>query len=229
VTSTYSDPGEPGKNLELSELARYASSAWNIFGLLRPYWGNLVLLGLATVFLSFLSGTTQIALTPLLEIVLGNSSTVVDYAPTFDLNQIGLSILKMVAHLTGQTDHWTLLLITTSIYLVLALIGQAAVFGTRVWAVRVRLNIARDLEHQLFGHILRLPLLFLERHQTGWLQPRMASDVNSSMKSFNTLIIPSLDLGQFSYLFEVVALDYMIPDTVDNPFFSCRSTILCRR
>ena len=201
MTVAHDDAGETGKNLELSELERYASGAWDVFGLLRPYLGNLVLLALAAVFLSFLSGTTQVALTPMLEIVLGSDSAAIDSAPTFDLNEIGLSILAAVVRLTGQTDRWTLLLIITSIYLVLALVGQAAAFGTRVWAVRVRLNIARDLEHRLFGHILRLPLSFLNRHQAGWLQSRMITDVNQSLESINTLIIDGLSSSLLSLFY----------------------------
>jgi ABC-type multidrug transport system fused ATPase/permease subunit len=201
VTAARSAADEAGKNLEMSELAGYSSQAWDVLRMLRPYLGNLVLLALAAVFLSFLSGTTQIALTPLLEIVLGDNSPVTSTAPTFDLNQIGLSILSAVAHLTGETNRWRLLLIITGVYLILALVGQAAAFGTRVWAVRVRLNIARDLEHRLFGHILRLPLSFLNRHQTGWLQSRMITDVNASLESINTLIIDGLSSSLLSLFY----------------------------
>jgi subfamily B ATP-binding cassette protein MsbA len=202
MTAARSPAAESGKNLELAELASYSSSTRDILDLLRPYLGKLVLLALAAVFLSFLTGTTQVALTPLLEIVLGSGAPVVDASlTTFDLNELGRSILAIVARLTGVTDRWPLLLITSSIYLVLALVGQAAAFGTRIWALRIRLNIARDLEHRLFGHILRLPLSFLNRHQTGWLQSRMISDVNASLKSINTLVIDGLSSSLLSLFY----------------------------
>ncbi len=189
-----------------SNLAAASLGPRQIFSLLRPYVGRLTLLALAAVGLSFLTGITQVALTPLLEIVLDNTPTTEITSFTFDLNQLGLSILGMVGQLTGLTERWPLLLATTGFYFVLAVIGQVAGFGTRYWAMTVRLKISRDLEYKLFGHILRLPLSFLKNHQAGWLQSRMTADVHAAMELINQLIIDGLSSVLLVVFYIVVLL-----------------------
>ncbi len=183
-----------------------------ILGLLRPYLGWLALLALASVGLSFLTGITQIGLAPMLEIVQGGTIPEATPGFTFDLNELGLSLLNLVAQVTGLTDPWQLLLVLSITYLALALIGQAASFGARYWAMQVRLKIARDLEHKLFGHILRLPLSFLNRHQAGWLQSRITADVQAAMETINRLVIDGLSssLLVVFYLFLLLRTDLLL-------------------
>ena len=59
--------------------------------LLKPYLGNLIALALATVALSITKGTSQVLLTPLLQLVLGNQSQISGPSTTFsfDLKTIG--------------------------------------------------------------------------------------------------------------------------------------------
>jgi ABC-type multidrug transport system fused ATPase/permease subunit len=165
--------------------------------LLKPYGGAILTLALASVGLSLLNGVTQVALTPLLEIVLRGSeaaSSAAQVTPgfTFDLNQLGLSVLNLAAQATGFTDPWRLLLVSSGLYVVLAVAGQAAAFATRYWATGMRLRVSRDLEYKLFGHILRLPLSFLHRHPIGWLQSRMSGDVLNATGMINDLVIDGL-------------------------------------
>ncbi len=184
-------------NLAPTTGADSSTSTRYLITLLKPYTGAMLILALASVVLSLLNGVTQVALTPLLEIVLrGGEATVsaAQVAPgfTFDLNQLGLSVLNLAAQATGFTDPWRLLLVSSGVYVVLAVLGQAAGFATRYWATSMRLRVSRDLEYRLFGHILRLPLSFLHRHPTGWLQSRMSGDVLNATGMINELIIDGL-------------------------------------
>lgn len=197
-------------------LAESERGTWPIFKLLRPYLGHLVLLALVSIGLSFLTGATRVALTPLLEIVLNSSASelVVDNASdaqplTFDLNHLGLWLLNLTARATGWADPWHLLLVTSGIYLALTLIGVVASFGTRYFAEVIRFQVARDLGHKLFNHILRLPLSFLNRHQTGWLQSRMTTDPRYAVNTLNGLIIDGLSNSLLSvfYAFLLVRTD----------------------
>ena len=72
-------------------------SFWQLARLLRPYVGRLVLLALAAVGLSFLTGVTQVALTPLLEIVLGSDAVVSDHTWGWELGAgVGLRLSEHV-------------------------------------------------------------------------------------------------------------------------------------
>ncbi len=207
-TDTHQPTRRTGRAIPESSL-----SAWQVLSLLRPYLLSLALLSLAAVGLSFLSGITQIALTPLLEIVLGGTGEAVAVSEatsfTFNLANLGTSLLNFVSRATGLTDRWHLLLVISGVYLALALVGQAASFGARYWGLRVRHNIMRDLRHRLFGHILRLPLSFLDRYQAGWLLSRMVNDIRYAMRLVNELIIDGLSniLLSLFYVFLLVRTD----------------------
>jgi SAM-dependent methyltransferase len=87
----------------------------------------------------------------------------------------------------------------------------------------------------LLEQVLEAAGRFVDRHDLAVYQGLFAGLSGSTQErllclaTHNDQITPSLDLGQFNHPFEVVALDYMTSDTVDNPFFSCRATILCRK
>lgn len=179
--------------------------------LLKPYTIPLGSLVLIAVVLSFLNGLTQVALTPLLNIVLGQetgapasaegsaSSGMLD----FDLNNLGAEVLVRLSDWTGLTDRWHLLVVATLVFLALNLIGQGTAYGARYWMTSVRFRITADLEHHLFDHILRLPLTFLDRFQAGWLFSRMDNDVRIGSSLMADLIIDGLSnlLVSFFYAF----------------------------
>jgi SAM-dependent methyltransferase len=76
---------------------------------------------------------------------------------------------------------------------------------------------------------------FIGRHNLAAYQPllaRLSGPPRAGLRCLAThdgQITPSLDLNRLSRLFEVAALDYMTSDAVDNPFFTCRTTILCHK
>lgn len=171
------------------------SSIRKLLRVVKPYTFQIILVVLAAVFLSFLTGITQLALTPLLNLVLGTNITQAASTPptfSFDLNKIGPAILSMISSATGLTDRWQLLAVTSIAYLALILIGQAAGFGARVWITRLRFSMVADVEHLVFSHILRLPLSFLRKYQAGWLFSRMDLDVRSAGSTLSEVVIDGL-------------------------------------
>jgi ATP-binding cassette subfamily B protein len=198
--------------------AETSRTTWEVLGLLRPYAVQLILLGVAAVGLSFLSGITQVALTPLIEIVLNTTGDSIATQPagaqafTFDLSQLGTSILTLISRSTGLTDRWHLLLVISGTYLALALVGQAASFAARYWALLVQYRITRDLQHQLFGHILRLPTRLINLYQSGWLASRVSYDVRIVTNLLNELIIDGLSntLLSLFYVYVLVRTDFRL-------------------
>ncbi len=182
---------------------------WELF---QPYVGRFVLLAGIAVALSFLTSITQVALTPLLEIVLHGSGVVTDslgpdaQSFSFDLNQMGLSILNLAARTTGFTEPWSLLLVTSGTYLVLALVGQLASFYTRYLADRLRARITVGFSHKIYSHILHLPLSFLDKHQAGWLQSRLINDGRRVADMLNELVIDGLSNTLLSVFYVILLL-----------------------
>jgi len=165
-----------------------------ILALFRPYLGILLALAVVSMLLSLLNGATQIALAPLLEIVLGHTSDAASgpvVAPqfTWNLNELGTNILVAIQQATGFKDPWHLLLVSSGVFLLLTILGQAGSFLAGYWSTSVQLRISRELEYSLFGHAVRLPLGFLQKQSVGWLHARMVSNVNVSMAMISDLII----------------------------------------
>src|SRR5690349_10505264 len=113
--------------------------------IVKPYTFQIVMVVLTAVFLSFLTGITQLSLTPLLYIVLGNDvpqagTNTAQGLLSFNLDKIGPALLGMTSKATGLTDRWQLLAVTSLVYLGLILFGQAIAFGARVWIARLRFS-----------------------------------------------------------------------------------------
>lgn len=191
-----------------------------VLWLLKPYMKRLVLLSLVAVGLSFLGGITQVTLTPLLEIIIGRSGeaalTPADTSQpfSFDLNELGLSILGLASRLTGTTDIWKLLLVISAVYLSLALFGQFAAFMARYWGLKIYMYITRDLGYRLFGHTLRLPLSFINRYPSGWFQSRIFDDVRVALLMLNEMIIDGLSNSLLSVFYAYLLIQTNVRLTI---------------
>ncbi|MCC6905960.1 MAG: hypothetical protein IT326_08970 [Anaerolineae bacterium] len=174
-----SAPSEPRlTGITLSRLT--AHQLWQVLQLFRPYLPRLVMLAAATGLVTALNGASQVALTPLLEIVL-NTQRAVSASASFtgDLNDMGLSLLTFMRSISGSSDPWVLLVITSVTYLVLIVTQQGGSLLTQLLATRLRVRINNGLVNKLFTHILYLPLSFIKAHPVGWVQSRMTMDVDA--------------------------------------------------
>ncbi len=126
------------------------SGAWgHIFASLRPYTAHVTV--------SVLLSAVSVVLTLLIPIKIGN---VIDFI-------IG----------KGQVDFDAMMPILYEILI------MAAVTGLSTWIAgtlnnRVAYGIVRDLRLEVFGHIQKLPLSYLDRHPTGELVSRMIADAD---------------------------------------------------
>jgi ATP-binding cassette, subfamily B, bacterial MsbA len=174
-----------------------------ILDAVKPYTLQFaILIGIA-VMLSFLTGITQLSLTPLLNIVMNETESP---GTSGGLNDIGAIILNALTGITGFTDRWQLFVASTILYLTLALLGQAISFGARAWMIRLRFEIAAELERRLFEHILRLPLSFLHKYPAGWLFSRMDLDVRSATSLLADVILDGLSSLLVSLFYAVLLI-----------------------
>lgn len=186
-----------------------------ILASVKPYTFKLLILVGVAVLLSFLTGLTQLALTPMLTLVLDPTGAQSAGASSeLDLNSVGPTILGFFSDWTGLTDPWQLLAVSSLAYLALALMVQVLSFGSKAWMTRIRMTIAADLEHKLFGHILQLPLSFIHKYPAGWLFSRVDHDVRMATVMFADLVIDGLSSLLVSLFYVIVLMRTSLSLTV---------------
>jgi len=164
-------------------------------GLFRPHVGRFAVIGAIAIVLSGLTSAAEMSMAPILEIVLRGPGAIEEMLAaeaqpfTFDLNRMGLVILRAVGQATGFTRLWDILVVTSLGFLALSLISEAALFGIRYLAERLRARVTVDFSHRIYKHILHLPLSFLHKHQAGWLQSRLINDGRGVAMTLNQLLI----------------------------------------
>ncbi|NDJ52976.1 MAG: ABC transporter ATP-binding protein, partial [Chloroflexi bacterium] len=203
-TSTLSE--QPELNIDHA-----AVNVRQIVRLFQPYYGRLLLLSFVAFVMSFLTVMTTVAITPLASIVLSGVDATTDLPPlsdlpSFNLEEIPSYLLSVWANFTGLTDPWDLLLLTSLVYLVLALFVQAANFLSHYGAEVLRHVMIRDMEHEVFSHIMHLPLSFLNKYPAGWLHSRIREDLNAAMTHLTKLIIDGFSSSLVSIIYVVLLI-----------------------
>jgi ATP-binding cassette subfamily B protein len=70
----------------------------------------------------------------------------------------------------------------------LALVSTANGLASRYFSARIGEGLIYDLRTQVFGHVLRQPVAFFTRAQTGALVSRLNSDVNGAQQAFTSTL-----------------------------------------
>lgn len=165
-----------------------------IIRLYRPYFRELLLLGAAAALVGLLTGSSQVTLTPLLDLVLSGGEISLDLegpldTPSLDLNEIGSYLLNVAARVTGLTNPFPLMIFTSVFYLVIAISVQALAFGLRVWEANLHYYTLRDISSSLFRHVLHMPLSYINTHQSGWIRERIHQDIQIATRDLLKLLI----------------------------------------
>ncbi|MEO6789616.1 MAG: ABC transporter ATP-binding protein [Ornithinibacter sp.] len=87
----------------------------------------------------------------------------------------------------------------------LALVGGALTLVQRWFSARIGEGLIYDLRTEVFGHVLRQPIAFFTRAQTGALVTRLGSDVIGAQQAF-TSVLSSVVSNAVSLVLIVVAM-----------------------
>src|SRR5690349_16700261 len=94
-----------------------------------------------------------------------------------------LLLRRIVDHGIGRGD--TRLVVGLSLVVALvALLQTAEGLAARYFSARIGEGLIYDLRTQVFGHVLRQPIAFFTRAQTGALVSRLNSDVRGAQQAF---------------------------------------------
>jgi len=185
-----------------------------VWRLYKPYWKQLLVIMVGALFTSALTGTSQVTLTPLLDVVLSGGKVTLNLEgplppPTLDLNEIGSFLLSIIARVTGLTDAFQLLLVTSVFYLVLAVAVRFGGFALGYYQSLTTQLVSRDTSTKLFGHVIRLPMSYINKHPSGWLQSRIFNDVRSATSDLLNMTSNGLSTSFVSifYAFLLISTD----------------------
>lgn len=185
-----------------------------VIRLYKPHGKKLLLLGIGATITGFLTGSSQVTLTPLVDVVLNGGEITLDLegpltTPSLNLNEIGAYLLNIFARITGLTDPFQLIVFTCILYLLIAVIVQGLSFLMRVWEARLLYYIIRDISSGLFQHLIRTPVSYLNSHQNGWLKERIHSDVRGATRDLLVLTIDgsAASVTSIFYLILLISTD----------------------
>ena len=159
---------------------------------LQPYSKWLTLLMVAYLLVSLLTAIQPLIMAPVLDIVLGDLAVeAAEQVPALgdlsnvDLNNVGQYLIAWLNQF-NLTD-WNIVWAMAITYLVVSLLLYAANFGVYLLALWIRVNSERDIQKDLFRHILSLSLDFFSRKRTGELISRMEQDTRAAVSSLSNI------------------------------------------
>lgn len=155
---------------------------------LRPYWKWVVLLVVAYFLVSLLTAVQPLVMAPVLDIVLNlDSSATTQPLPPIesfnqvDLNNVGQYLIQWLDRF--DLNDWNLVWVLALTYLVISVILYLLDFGVYLLAIWIRVNSERDIQKDLFRHLLSLSMDFFNRKRTGEIISRLDQDTRATVAS----------------------------------------------
>ena len=177
----------------------FRSSLDLIFNYVLPYRRQVSVLVVFFGIVSLIVAAQPLVMAPILDIALGENTfearTPASVPPVtwadLDLNNVD----QFVAYYLnlGSLDAWTIVLLLAAIYFGLSLTQAVIEFISFQITVRVRVRAFRDLQRDLFSHLMSLSFDFFNYQKTGEILSRLEKDTQGSVKSLaeaiRTLIV----------------------------------------
>ena len=166
---------------------------------LRPYWRSCLLLLLSYFLVTVLTALQPLMMAPILDVALGRQVDIQAASPapdwsTLDLNNIGQYLMQQLR--LDVLDPWHVVLYLALVYLGISVLLHLLTFANYLLALWIRVRAGRDMQQDLFRHILSLSLDFFHRQRTGELISRLDKDTTATVSGLEpaarSLIVSSL-------------------------------------
>lgn len=151
---------------------------------LRPNFHLVLLLIFCYFLVSLLTAAQPLVMTPMLDIVLGNlalenAAAQPEALGSLDLNNIGAYLLSILAGF--ELSQWQIVWAMAIAYLVISILLYLLNFGVYLLALWIRINSEREIQKDLFAHVISLSLDFFHRKRTGELISRLDQDTRATV------------------------------------------------
>lgn len=156
---------------------------------LRPYSGWVWLLVISYFILSLLTAVQPLVMAPMLDIVTGDLAgeplpppeSLVDV----DLNNLGLYLIQWLQ--SFEFSEWDIVWVMAITYLLISVLLYVVQFGVYMLSIWIRVHSERDIQKDLFRHLLSLSMEFFNRKRTGELISRMDQDTRATVYNLATI------------------------------------------
>lgn len=158
-----------------------------------PYWKAMIFLILANFLVAFIAALSPLIMAPILDIALGKDLSILTDASqkiTFgnlSLKNLGAAMLQILG-LAHSTERFRTILLLSGLFFGVTVLRRLADFGRYLLALWVRVRCARDMQYDLYKHILSLSLGFFNKQRTGELMSRMDTDTTATTGGFERIV-----------------------------------------
>jgi subfamily B ATP-binding cassette protein MsbA len=176
-------------NPQLSDLKRML---FLVLKFIRPYWKRLILFFALVMLATVFAAVLPLTLAPILDAVVGKTAPAAEAGVSPAISNLSLkNIGAAVIHWLGLGEgvgRFKLVLIFSFIYLGMGLLKNLCNFGSYMVALWIRVQSGRDMQYELFKHLLTLPLGFFYRQKTGELMSRLENDTLATTSGFQNIM-----------------------------------------
>ncbi len=160
-----------------------------------PYWKMFVSLMVGSYGAVFLLALLPFIIAAILDVAMGQPIGGEESVGlgNINLSNLGVALFQWLG-IESVASPKTAIVIFCGLYLAIGVLYGLATFINYMIALRVRVMAARDMQYDLFQHILGLSMGFFNSHQTGELVSRLDKDtmnVTSSLEEVLTKVLVS--------------------------------------
>lgn len=168
-----------------------------LFFLLRqyalPYWRKIVLLVFLSVLAAFTMPLTALVLAPALHIITLSATAPATGIADLSLNNFGPTLLS-VFHINAE-NTWNVIISVIIAYIFVSFVYAVLNFCAYVMAMHIRTHVGRDVEVDLYRHVLSLPLSFFQVQKLGDLISRFTEDARGTAYALDGIVRGILQSG----------------------------------
>ena len=162
----------------MSTEKRRVSAAF-VIPYLKPYrWLIALLIGLFLLEAVFLA-VQPLVMAPVVDVVLGTSQLLVEQQGNIPLSEVNLNnISGYMWNLFGlsRLEPFNIVVLLGGLYALLSVLLSAAKFGSFYVGTQIRIRGYRDIQQDVFGHLLSLSFDFFNKQRIGALMSRLEAD-----------------------------------------------------
>lgn len=164
-----------------------------VFSYVRPYWKRLLVLVVLLLVTTGLSTLQPMVMAPMVDVVLNERSifTSDESADPVQLSEVNLNNAdEYVSQLLslGAMEPWDIVLLLTGVYLAIVVLLAIIEAISFYLVTLVRVNAFRNLQGDLFRHLLSLSMDYFNVQRTGEIVSRLNRDTQSSVTNLTNVI-----------------------------------------
>lgn len=155
---------------------------------IRPYWKQLALLLTINCTAMILTAALPLIMAPILDIAMGKITPAAGVSlQNINLANLGSAVFAWL-HIENFDNRFQLVIFFCVIYAVIASLKSLFDFCSYYTAQWIRVHAARDMEYDLFKHILTFSLDFFHKERTGALISRIDKDTQATTTGLEEIV-----------------------------------------